>query len=68
MGMGGPAEQVVDYSEWKDVEGMTLPFKLSIKQGGNHAGAGDIQELQINSAADPKLFEKPAASGTSTDN
>jgi hypothetical protein len=67
MGMGGPAEQVVDYSEWKEVEGMNLPFKLKIKQGGNDSGSEDIQELQINPAVDPKLFEKPAA-GTSTGN
>jgi len=67
MGMGGPAEQIVDYSEWKDVEGMSLPFKLKIKQDGNDAGSQDIQELQINPAVDPKLFEKPTA-GTSTGN
>jgi hypothetical protein len=66
-GMGGPAEQVVDYSEWKEVEGMNLPFKLKIKQGGNDAGTEDIQDLQINPAVDPKLFEKPAGV-TSTGN
>jgi len=66
-GMGGPGEQVVDYSEWKDVEGLSLPFKLKIKQSGNDAGSQDIHELQINPAVDPKLFEKPAA-GTSTGN
>ena len=61
MGMGGPSEQVVDYSEWKEVEGMNLPFKLKIKQGGNDSGSQDIQELQINPAVDPKLFEKPGS-------
>ena len=65
MGMGGPAEQVVDYSEWKQVEGMNFPFKLKIKQGGNDSGSEDIQELQINPAVDPKLFEKPAAGSAS---
>jgi len=64
-GMGGPAEQVVDYSEWKEVQGMNLPFKLKIKQGGNDAGSQDIQDLQINPAVDPKLFEKPAAGAAS---
>jgi len=64
-GMGGPVEQVVDYSEWKDVEGINLPFKLKIKQGGNDAGTEDIQELQVNPAVDPKLFEKPAAGAAS---
>ena len=64
-GMGGPGEQVVDYSEWKEVQGMNLPFKLKIKQGGNDSGSQDIQELQINPAVDPKLFEKPAAAAAS---
>jgi hypothetical protein len=68
MGMGGPAEQVVDYSEWKEVEGMSVPFKLKITQGGNDAGSQDVKEFQINPAFDPKLFEKPATSGTSTGN
>ena len=65
MGMGGPAEQVIDYSEWKDVEGMSLPFKLKITQGGNEAGSQDVREFQINPAVDPKLFEKPATSSAS---
>jgi hypothetical protein len=67
IGMSGPGEQVVDYSEWKEVEGMNLPFKLKIKQGGNESGTEDVQELQINPAVDPKLFEKPAT-GASTGN
>ena len=68
MGMGGPGEQVIDYSEWKDVEGISLPSKLKIKQSGNDAASQDFQEFQINPAVDPKLFEKPAAAGTSTSN
>jgi zinc protease len=68
MGMGGPAEQVIDYSEWKEVEGISVPFKLKITQGGNEAGSQDVKEFEINPAVDPKLFEKPAASGGSTGN
>jgi hypothetical protein len=63
MGMGGPAEQVIDYSGWKEVDGITLPFKLKITQGGKDAGTADIKEIQINPAVDPKLFEKPAKPG-----
>ncbi|HXX21714.1 MAG TPA: pitrilysin family protein [Terriglobia bacterium] len=68
MGMGGPAEQVIDYSEWKEVEGISVPFKLKITQGGNEAGSQNVKELEINPAVDPKLFEKPSASGGSTGN
>ena len=60
--MGAPTEQVIDYSEWKDVDGISLPFKLRISQGGKDAGSQDLKEVQINPAVDPKLFEKPAES------
>jgi len=68
MGMGGPAEQVIDFSEWKDVEGISVPFKLKITQGGKDAGSQDVKEFEINPAVDPKLFEKPAATGGSAGN
>jgi zinc protease len=60
VGMVGPTEQVVDYSEWKDVEGISLPFKLKVSQGGKDAASQELKEVQINPAVDPKLFEKPA--------
>jgi len=60
IGMSGPTEQVVDYSEWKDVEGISLPFKLKVSQGGKDAASQELKEVQINPAVDPKLFEKPA--------
>ena len=63
MGMAGPAEQVIDYSEWKEVGGISLPFKSKITQGGKEAGSQDIKEIQINPTVDPKLFEKPAKPG-----
>jgi hypothetical protein len=63
MGMGGPAERIVDYSEWKEVEGISMPFKAKITHGGTDAGSQDIKEVQINPAVDPKLFEKPAKPG-----
>ena len=65
MGMGGPTERVTDYAEWKEVEGMSLPFKSKSTEGGKDAGSEDTQEIQINPAVDPKLFEKPAQSGAS---
>jgi hypothetical protein len=63
MGMGGPGERVIDYSGWKEVEGISLPFKAKITQDGKDAGSQDIKEIQINPAVDPKLFEKPAKPG-----
>ncbi len=52
--------QVIDYSEWKDVDGLKMPFKRKITEGGSEAGSLDIKEVQINPTIDPTLFEKPA--------
>ncbi|MGH9556503.1 MAG: hypothetical protein ACRD2Y_11850, partial [Terriglobales bacterium] len=61
MEMTGPAERVVDYSEWKTVDGITLPMKNKITSNGQDSGAVEATEVVINPAMDPKLFEKPAA-------
>jgi zinc protease len=65
LAMGGPVEQVTDYSGWKEVEGISLPFKWKTTQDGKEAGSQDVKEIQINPAVDPKLFEKPAQPGAS---
>lgn len=61
MGMGGPAMQVMDNSDWKTVDGISLPCKQAVKQDGQDAGSNDMKEFIVNPAVDPKLFEKPAA-------
>jgi hypothetical protein len=59
-GMGGPpADKIVDYSDWKMVEGLSIAFKEAITQGTQTASA-ELKEVQINPTIDPKLFEKPA--------
>jgi hypothetical protein len=63
LGMTGPGQRVTDYSGWKEVDGISLPFKAKITQDGKEAGSQDIKEVQINPAVDPKLFEKPAKPG-----
>ncbi len=61
MGMGGPGETVADYSDWKTVEGLSVPFKIVRTHAGQQQGSTEIKELVINPPVDPKLFEKPAA-------
>ncbi len=61
MGMGGPGETVADYSDWKTVEGLSVPFKIVRTHAGQPQGSTEIKELVINPPVDPKLFEKPAA-------
>ena len=53
--------QVVDFSEWKLVEGLSLPFKRTFVGGVQKGATMEIHEIEINPSVDPKLFEKPAA-------
>ena len=57
---GGQGEQVVDYSDWRAVQGVQYPFKRRISRGGEDAGSVEVLELELNPTVDPKAFEKPA--------
>ncbi|HKZ33387.1 MAG TPA: pitrilysin family protein [Vicinamibacteria bacterium] len=59
MGPAGPAEQTLDYSDWRMVDGVAFAFKRTIKRNGEDAGAIELSEVTINPDVDPKLFEKP---------
>ncbi len=63
MGMQGPAETVADYDNWKSVDGISLPFKETRSENGEKTASIEIKEVQFNPTFDPKIFEKPAASG-----
>jgi hypothetical protein len=56
----GPATDVVDLSDWKTVEGVTMPFHQEITSNGTPAMSITVTDLQLNPPVDPKLFEKPA--------
>ena len=57
QGRGG--EQVVEYSEWKTFDGVTLPVAYSIKSGGQDAGSAKTTTVEINPSVDAKMFVKP---------
>ena len=57
---GGQGEQVVDYSDWRAVQGLQYPFKRRLSRGGEDAGSVEVLELEVNPTVDPKAFEKPA--------
>lgn len=61
VGMTGPATQVQDNSDWKTVDGISLPTKQTVKQDGQDFGSNEVKEFVINPAVDPKLFERPGA-------
>jgi hypothetical protein len=60
-GPAGPAEQVTDFSDFRTIEGLTVPFKRRITRGGEEAGAVDVTEVLINPAVDAKEFARPQA-------
>ncbi len=61
MGMAGPEEIVQDFSEWKTVDGLTMPFRSTMQINGQEGGWMQAGEVQLNPEVDPKQFEKPPA-------
>lgn len=60
-GMEGPGETVADYSDWKSVGGISLPFKETRTRNGEKQAAIEVKEIELNPQVDPKLFERAAA-------
>jgi zinc protease len=61
-GEQAPMTQSVDLSDWRDVDGLTLPFKRTITMNGEPSGVAQVEQIELNPPVDPKLFEKPAMS------
>ena len=60
LGPSGPAEQSMDFSDWRLVDGVAFAYKRTIQRNGEDAGAIELTDVKLNPAVDPKLFEKPA--------
>ena len=54
--MRGPVDRVVDYSDWRDTGGLSLPFKRTVTENGETASEDTIKSIELNPAVDPKLF------------
>lgn len=61
MDRSGPVEGETAFSDWKQVEGLNLPFHRDNKQGGQNSNTVQFTSIQLNPTVDPKIFEKPAA-------
>jgi zinc protease len=59
-GMQGPEETVYDFSDWKIVGGILLPFKIEQTRSGQKAATVEVKDVEINPIVDPKLFQKAA--------
>jgi zinc protease len=60
MGQSGPMDVETDFSDWKEVEGLNLPFHRENKQEGQGASTVEYSQIELNPIVDPKVFEKPA--------
>lgn len=57
--MRGPAQRVLDLSDWKEFGGIPFPTQAKITRDGQDGGSVEIKNIEINPAVDEKLFAKP---------
>jgi zinc protease len=55
----GPATQVVDFSDWKTVDGISLPFHSELSANGQPSATVAISSYEFNPAVDDKIFVRP---------
>jgi zinc protease len=60
MGQSGPVDSETSFSDWRQVDGLSLPFHRDNKQG-KEVSSVQFTSIQINPAVDLKIFEKPAS-------
>ena len=66
LGQSGPFHGETDLSDWRAVDGLTLPFLHKNKQNGQETSTSEFKQVQFNPPIDPKLFEKPAEKAGTT--
>jgi zinc protease len=61
MGMGGPPAEIKEtFSDWREVDGIKLPFKVLMEQNDQKVGDVAISEIKINTGIKPEdLNKKP---------
>jgi len=55
----GPQTLTMQYSDWKDYGGLRYPAKFVMSGDPQSEFSMTLDQLEINPAIDPKLFEKP---------
>ncbi|HLJ50325.1 MAG TPA: pitrilysin family protein [Bryobacteraceae bacterium] len=61
VGPQGPADNDVEYSDYRQVEGVYLPFHEIVIINGQKFGEREFTERKINGEVKPEIFAKPAA-------
>jgi len=58
-GMGGaPAEVVETYSDWRDVNGIKMPFKIAVEQNGKRFADAVVAEYKFNTGLKAEEISK----------
>jgi zinc protease len=55
----GPATQVTDFSDWREVSGVPMAFRRVITVNGEEGGSATAEEIVINPQVDESMFVKP---------
>ena len=55
----GPTAGTVDFSDWKTVDGITLPFHQELTVNGQVTATMTVTSYEVNPTIDPKLFQRP---------
>ncbi|MFI5104309.1 MAG: M16 family metallopeptidase, partial [Terriglobales bacterium] len=58
-GPTGPNTQVVEYSDWKTVDGVNMAFHEEVTADGKPSATVATSAVEINPTVDPKIFDKP---------
>jgi zinc protease len=60
-GLGGPPSEIKEtFSDWREVDGIKLPFKVLMEQNDQKVGEVAISEIKINTGIKPEdLNKKP---------
>ncbi len=51
------------HSNFRTVQGVTVPFKSALSEDGKETGTTEITDFVVNPKVDAKLFERPAPAG-----
>lgn len=65
MGQMGSFDGETDLTDWRNADGINLPYKHDNKQNGSATSTSEFQKIEVNPQLDPKLFEKPAEAAAS---
>ena len=60
LGQTGPVDSETNLSDWRTVDGLTMPYKHENTRGEGEQSVAEFKKIELNPTLDPKLFEKPA--------